>query len=160
MKAKMMILGVVGAAMAVTAGAAVMAQGKHDDHKRPIFEEVDADGDARITRDEMQARAAARFAEADGNGDGAIDRDEMLAMTSARAEKRVDRMLRRIDTDGDGKVTEAEMRQMRDKRMGKMFKRMDKDGDGGLSKEEFAQTHRKGHHGKHGHGKHRLGDDG
>ncbi|WP_306153084.1 EF-hand domain-containing protein [Roseovarius sp. MMSF_3281] len=159
MQARTMILSVIGAAMVVTAGAGAMAQGKHGDHKRPSFEEVDANGDGKVSRDEMQARAAARFNDADSDGDGAISRDEMIARAMARVEKRVDRMMSRLDADDDGMVTEAEMQQMRDKHMGRMFKRMDKDGDGALSKEEFAQGHRKGHHGKHGKGKHRMGDD-
>jgi len=49
---------------------------------------------------------------------------------------------------------------MRDKRMGRMMERMDTDGDGAVSKEEFATGHRKGHHGKRGKGQGRMGDDG
>lgn len=160
MRATSMVLGVVSAAMVVTAGAAAIAQGKHGHGQRPGFEEVDANGDGKITQEEMQARAAARFGEADTDGDGAISRDEMLAKAMARSEKRVDRMMRRMDADGDGKVSKAEMQQMRGKRMDRMIERMDADGDGALSKEEFAQGHRKGHHGRHGKGHGRMGDDG
>jgi len=142
MQAKAMILGVVSAAMVVTVGAAAIAQGKYGHGQRPSFEEVDANGDGKITQDEMQARAVARFGEADMDGDGAISRDEMLASAMVRSEKRVDRMMRRMDTDGDGKVSKAEMQKMRGKRMGRMIERMDTDGDGVLSEEEFAQGHR------------------
>ena len=160
MQAKTMVLGVVSAAMVVTVGATAIAQGKHGYGQRPSFEEVDANGDGKITQDEMQARAATRFGEADSDGDGAISRDEMMAKAMARAEKRVDRMMGRLDADDDGKVSKTEMQQMRGKRMGRMIKRMDADGDGSLSEEEFAQGHRKGHHGRHGKGYGRMGDDG
>lgn len=159
MQSKTMILAVVGVAMVASAGFAV-AQGKHGYGTRPAFEKVDTNGDGKITQDEMQARAAARFGEADSDGDGAISRDEMLSRVSARAEQRVDRMMRRMDADGDGKVSQAEMQQMRDNRMGRMIERMDTDGDGALSKEEFAQGHRKGHHGRMGKGQGRMSDDG
>jgi len=155
-----MVLSVVSAAMMVTIGATAIAQGKHGYGQRPAFEEVDANGDGKITQEEMQARAATRFGEADSDGDGAISRDEMLAQAMARAEKRVDRMMGRLDADDDGTVSKGEMQQMRDKRMGRMIERMDTDGDGALSKEEFAQGHGKGHHGRHGKGHGRMGDDG
>lgn len=162
MQTKSMILGVVGAAMVVTVGVTAMAQGKHGygHGQRPAFEDVDTNGDGKITKDEMQARADDRFGEADSDGDGAISRDEMIAKAMARVEKRVDRMMDRMDADGDGEVTQAEMQQMRDKRMGRMMERMDTDGDGAVSKEEFATGHRKGHHGKRGKGQGRMGDDG
>lgn len=158
MQSKTMILSVVGAAMVASAGFAV-AQGKGGHGERPSFEEVDTNGDGKITRDEMQARAGARFGEADSDGDGAISRDEMVARAMARVEKRIDRMMDRMDADDDGKITEAEMQQMRGKRMERMIKWMDKDGDGALSKEEFGKGHRKGHHGKKGKGWGRTGDD-
>ncbi len=159
MQRKTLMIGVLGVAMVASAGFA-LAQGKPGHGQRPSFEEVDANGDGKITQDEMQARAAARFSQADSDGDGAISRDEMMARAMARAEKRVDRMMSRMDADNDGKVSQAEMQNMRDKRMGRMIKRMDTDGDGALSKEEFAAGHRKGHHGRHGKGYGRMGDDG
>jgi len=159
MQSKTMSLSVVGAAMVATAGFAV-AQGKGGYGERPSFEEVDSNGDGKITQDEMQARAAARFGAADSDGDGAISRDEMMARAMARVETRVDRMMDRMDADDDGKISQAEMQQMRGKHMGRMIKRMDTDGDGSLSKDEFGKGHRKGHHGRHGKGYGRMGDDG
>jgi len=160
MQAKTMVLSVVSAAMVVTVGATAIAQGKHGYGQRPSFEEVDANGDGKITQDEMQARAATRFGEADSDGDGAISRDEMMAKAMARAETRVDRMMDRMDADDDGKISQAEMQQMRGKHMGRMIKRMDTDGDGSLSKDEFGKGHRKGHHGMKGKGHGRMSDGG
>ena len=159
MQSKTMILSVVGAAMVATAGFAV-AQGKGGYGERPSFEEVDSNGDGKITQDEMQARAAARCGAADSHGDGAISRDEMMSRAMARVETRVDRMMDRMDADDDGKISQAEMQQMRGKHMGRMIKRMDTDGDGSLSKDEFGKGHRKGHHGMKGKGHGRMSDGG
>lgn len=159
MQSKTMILSVLGAAMVASAGFAV-AQGKGGHGERPSFEEVDTNGDGKITRDEMQAHAATRFGEADSDGDGAISREEMIAQAMARVETRVDRMMGRMDADDDGKVSQAEMQKMRDKHMGRMIERMDSDGDGTLTKEEFGKGHRKGHHGMKGKGWGHMGDDG
>lgn len=158
MQSKTMILSVVGAAMVASAGFAV-AQGKGGYGNRPSFEEVDTNGDGKITRDEMQARAAARFGEADSDGDGAISREEMMARAMARVEARVDRKMDWMDADDDGKVTQAEMQQMRGKRMGRMIEWMDKDGDGALSKDEFGNGRRWGQHGMMGKGWGRMSDD-
>jgi len=155
MQSKAMILSVVGAAMVATAGGAV-AQGKGGYGQRPSFEEIDTNGDGKITQDEMQARAAARFGEVDNDRDGAISRDEMMARAMARVETRVDRMMDRMDADDDGKVSQAEMQQIRGKRMGRMIEWMDADGDGALSKDEFGQ----GHHGMKGKSRGRMDDDG
>ena len=51
------------------------------------FEAMDANNDGKITQDEIEAHAAARFAETDTNGDGTISIEEMVArMTRALTE--------------------------------------------------------------------------
>ncbi|MGR3316244.1 EF-hand domain-containing protein [Roseovarius indicus] len=157
-------LGAAILAGAATQGAAAgddMSKGHHG--KRPSFEELDANGDGAVSREEMQARMQARFADADADGDGKITREEMSARMEARqAERRerfLNRMFERKDADADGALT---MEEMRGDRADKMFARVDQDGDGSVSREEFDAMKERfsKHHGKHGeHGKHRHGHD-
>lgn len=140
MTSKHFIAGIVLTAFAVTAGAASAGnKGGHKSH-RMSFEQLDADGNGEVTKAEMQAAAKARFADADANGDGALSRDEMLAAANARAEKRVDRMMERMDANGDGKITPDERPGMPDEK----FDKIDADGSGGISKEEFAEMRKHG----------------
>ncbi|SFC70237.1 EF-hand domain-containing protein [Tropicimonas isoalkanivorans] len=84
---------------------------------RPSFSELDADGDGKLTRAEMQAMpaamAAARFRAADRNGDGKIDAAELAASLgqarSTRNPARADVMLSRFDSNGDGAIGRSEM---------------------------------------------------
>ncbi len=111
------------------------------------FDAIDADGDGKITAEEMQAYGAQRFAVADTNGDGYIDAAEMqvqmLAQSTARIERRTARMIARMDTDGDGQLSPKEMRagprgaDAGEDRFALMLARMDTDGDGAISREEM-----------------------
>ena len=77
-------------------------------HREHRFESLDADGDGRVTRAELDARragdppeqVAATFARFDTNGDGAITRAEWNAGETAR--------FVRIDANHDGSVTRDE----------------------------------------------------
>ncbi|QYX57919.1 calcium-binding protein [Roseovarius sp. SCSIO 43702] len=115
--------------------------------ERPTFEALDADGDGKITRAEMQAHRDARFAEVDSDGDGKLSAAELEARMKARAERRAARMLERLDTDGDGAVSKAEMEA---RRGGDHMMRADGDGDGAISKAEFdaMKAQMKKRHGK------------
>jgi len=110
------------------------------------------------------ADMAERFAETDADGDGRLSRDEMVARMTERAaeriETRADRMIARMDGDGDGMVT---LDEMQSRMGGRMFERLDADGDGAISPGEFARMRemRERHHGKRrgrhdgqNHGKH------
>ncbi|MGC6330485.1 EF-hand domain-containing protein [Rhizorhabdus sp. FW153] len=68
--------------------------------------------------------------------------------TRAEAQTRVTEMFKRLDTNGDGFVTKAEMdasrakmreafAERRDERRGEKFAKLDKDGSGSVSKDEF-----------------------
>ena len=114
------------------------------------FEDLDADGDGKITSEEMSGHMQARFDGADSDGDGALSREELIArMMERRAErmaKYADHMIERHDANADGKLS---MDEMRADVQGKMFKRADADGDGAISAEEFAKMRemRGKHHG-------------
>jgi len=52
-----------------------------------MFQRLDTDGDAIVTREEFDARSAGRFEAMDKNGDGAITADEVRAMQAPRGGK-------------------------------------------------------------------------
>ena len=56
------------------------------------------------------------FSEVDANGDGAVDAAELLAWIEAQREARVQRMIERADTDGDGVLSEAELQEVFNRR--------------------------------------------
>ena len=67
-------------------------------------------------RGDFQAMQAKRFAEMDSNHDGKVSKEEMLAFMAKkdaeRAQKRaqfVDAMFKRLDTNGDGELTQDEL---------------------------------------------------
>jgi hypothetical protein len=67
--------------------------------------------------------------------------------TVASAQPPIDRdpaeMIKRADTDGDGKVSRDEFIKAQTARLEAMFARMDADGDGKLSPEEFAESRKR-----------------
>ncbi len=148
-RAKLMS-GVLAAAL-VMGGAAAYAGGKmghgmHGPRAMMNFEEIDANSDGKITKEEIAAMGQAQFAKADTDGDGFLSLEEMnargLEMAKARIEARSARMLERMDTDKDGKLSQDEMQAMKDKAprgkmMERMFDRVDADEDGTISQEEF-----------------------
>lgn len=104
------------------------------------LDRLDANKDGAI--DEQEFATAQNLKDADANGDGTLSNDELVAMIQKRqAERQAERLSRRLDIDGDGKVTIAEVEQQRAKR----FALMDRNNDGKLEANELR--------GK-GHGKH------
>lgn len=137
--------------LAIATGGAFAASDKSEGrHHRPhhSFEELDANGDGKLTQEEMETHMQARFEGADTDGNGSLSQEELLARISAeqakRAEKYVAHMIDRHDADGDGALT---MDEMQSRHKGKMFSRMDADDDGAVTKEEF-ETMRAKHKGR------------
>jgi hypothetical protein len=146
MKHRHFIAGIVIAAGAVAAGAVLAQQGPMDGSRmgpgmgpRMSFEELDANGDGQITKDEMQAQAQARFKAVDTDGNGAISLEEMQAQARQRADAHAAEMFKQMDENGDGMISPDEMKGPRraDEMMDRMFSRADADKSGGISKEEF-----------------------
>ncbi len=137
--------------------------GPHGFFPEEMFAAADADGDGKITEDEMKAAAEKRFADADTNGDGMLSADEMVARAEAQREaRRVERMtersqamIDRLDYDGDGMLSlEEAQRQAPADMFDRMLERLDTDGDGALSQEEIAaaKTKMRERHADRGHG--------
>ena len=81
------------AALAMTATALFAAPG--DTRRGP-----DANGDGVMTRAEVQAQVAERFAKADANGDGVLNEADKAARTG--------QMFDKMDTDKNGSISRAE----------------------------------------------------
>jgi len=138
----------------------------------PSFEEVDADKDGFITKEELKQhrdkRRSERFKKVDKDGDGGLSEEELKQAKEEREEQRRKRMIERFDENGDGKLQEDElekaqemrrehMKQRREKRRERMkerrqgggegrrdpFSRIDTDGDGKISKAEWDAHHQK-----------------
>jgi len=127
---------------------------------KKIHKRIDANGDGKVTPDEFASRsmhrsdpneAAAMFKRVDANSDGKITADEYVAFRSkapkgggkkpagpkppAGANAGIEAIFKRADTDGDGRLSRAEMR--------RLVKAGDTDGDDALSLKELIDLQRK-----------------
>lgn len=115
-----------------------------------MFDELDADDDGKVTKEEVAAKRAERFTAIDANGDGEVSLAEIAALEEAAREARRNlRAARRIgsargfvaaDADGNGTISADEFAAMPQR----MFDRFDSDGDGAVSKDELRDRFGKG----------------
>lgn len=108
----------------------------------PKLEELDANKDGKITRDEVKAKEKAFFAEVDTNKDGFATAEEMTAHHEKKREEmrkkmeaeRHQQMLEKLDTNKDGKISEAEFTARPNPR----FDMADSNDDGVIDETEMA----------------------
>ncbi len=139
MKGSKFALCVACCAAALSAGSAFAKAGERG--PRINFEQFDANGDGQITREEAEKFRTDRFAAIDTDGDGYLTLEELTAEATTRAAQRAEKMMERMDADGDGRLTEQDLAQS--PRAGRMFDRLDQNDDGIVTKAEFddAQKH-------------------
>jgi EF hand domain-containing protein len=96
------------------------------------FDEIDANHDGFITKDEFLAAEKKRFDEFDTNHDGKIDAKEVASSPPLmeRNVKTAERMIKQWDTNGDGIVTADEYKTNAEER----FAKQDREGTGKLTK--------------------------
>ncbi|WP_170558462.1 EF-hand domain-containing protein [Ruegeria atlantica] len=136
MKSAKFIPAIVVSALAIT-GTSVLAAGGKD--REPVtFQQLDANGDGQVTKEEMQAHRNQRFTNADTDGDGQLSVEEMQAAGQQKVNDRVTKMFERNDANKDGFLSEDELPKPR--RADKMFDRIDANDDGAISEEEFADA--------------------
>ncbi len=97
-----------------------------------VFQQMDADGDGKVTQEEVDAFRAAQVAAADASGDGALSIEEFDTVYRDLTRTKMVRAFQRLDVDGDGIISADEM----DNRFGSLVERMDRNDDGALSMED------------------------
>jgi Ca2+-binding EF-hand superfamily protein len=131
--------------------------------RQEMFRRADQDGDGAVTREELTKVVSARgprtggvnldelLSQIDTNEDGAIDEtehDEFMTTMSSKRPRRpspaevAQKLFEKADTDGDGKLTQAEMMSALPKASASshveaLFKDADQDGDGVISQSEL-----------------------
>lgn len=113
--------------------AAAKSDGDRPNRFDQMFKAVDANGDGRITAAEQDAHRAARFKTLDANGDGVVSADEYLASHRAKMDERMRGHFAKLDADGDGRLSAAEADGKR--KMDVM--RFDANGDGAVTQDEI-----------------------
>ncbi len=127
MKTKLMLGTMVAAGAALMAAGAMAAEGG----KGRGWDRMDVNGDGKLTAEEMSEKNAAFIEKADADGDGAVTKEEMKAFHQARRAEW--REKRNPDKNDDGVVDRTEYVNAAQER----FDRMDKDGNGVLSEDEM-----------------------
>lgn len=139
----------LSAALGLTAlsGAALAERGPG------LFDRADSNSDGFVSKDEFAAGQTAMFGKLDANADGAVDQAEIdkareawhqrmnkpeKSEADAEGKRKHGGFMKRLDTDGDGKITNAEFATAGDK----MFARLDDNGDGMIAKEELPKRHK------------------
>ena len=111
-----------------------------------MFDRADTDKNGTLSEAEVLASAATIFERRDNNKDGAIDTADALPHKGKNwgkshhgkgGEERAERMLKRLDANNDGKVSQDEMLQ----RASETFQRFDTDKNGEVTKAEVDAKH-------------------
>ena len=106
------------------------------------IQKMDTNGDGRVSLDEYLAAATVHFKSLDSQNKGSIDAADLASskMALMRIDHRANALVKRLDTAGNGYVTQDEFVAAAQKR----FARLDKNGDGKLTPDELGSRGRHG----------------
>ena len=133
----------VAVLLAITVGSTAIAQtpkgmkmlGMSD------FEDLDINNDGKVSKEEIRERREIAVQSMDLNGDEKLSAEELMHQHNKRAQLSVNRMIKELDSNGDGSLSFAELKKSRHIRnLGRMFDRLDNDNDGYISKDEVQRV--------------------
>lgn len=154
MKRQSIVLVAVASIAAVASTSVLAKDGQRRGGK--IFKQADLDNDGKLSLQEMVSQATNRFDRADANKDGEITAEEIAeAFRRQSSERRAQRMLTRLDYNGDGKVTRTELEDQAQKR----FALLDGNEDGFVERDEMRRAYFGMRKGGQRHKKRRRGGD-
>ncbi len=108
-----------------------------------LMEQFDADQDGRLTRAEIDEAIGVRLANADSDGDGNLNLDEFQPLLVEIMRPKIVDGFQFLDDDGDAVITREEI----DRPLNRIVSRLDRNGDGELTADEMQRHHRAGKHG-------------
>ena len=135
MLASVTTLTIIGVGFATIGSAFADDKKRKGKGKRGVnIERIDTDKSGAISLEEFSSVGLGKMIAADKDGDGILSTDEISAEMEAERQRRRERaMMRRLDVNGDGSVTVAELKD----RMTKQFAVLDRNSDGTLSADEL-----------------------
>ena len=108
----------------------------------PTFENLDINNDGKISKKEIEKQRDFMVQSMDLNGDKMVSTQELIKRHAKRADFFAKRMIKKLDSNGDGSLSFSEFKKSKQWKLERMFYRLDKNNDGFISKEE-SQTARK-----------------
>ena len=108
----------------------------------PTFENLDINNDGKLSKKEIEKQRDFMVESMDLNGDKMVSTQELIKRRAKRVDFFAKRMIKKLDSDGDGSLSFTELKKSQQWKLERMFYRVDKNNDGFISKEE-AQTARK-----------------
>jgi Ca2+-binding EF-hand superfamily protein len=119
--------------------AAVDQSGRRAQFAQKHFDKLDANHDGIVSLDEYLAAATTMYQKLDTQGNGKVTAEELAASprTLKRDERRAQHQVKRLDTNGDGVVSQDEYLVAAKTRFGKL----DKNADGFIDADEMPAHH-------------------
>ncbi len=105
---------------------------RHEQRVQKLFQRFDPTNTGVITIDAFLKGADTRFDKIDTKHQGFIDKDELTAYFGSRDALLVDLTMKRLDSNGDGKISKEEF----EKPLRKRFALLDLNDDGKVTKDE------------------------
>jgi Ca2+-binding EF-hand superfamily protein len=145
--ASLTALALASAAVIALAAPEGAAGPRHHGGGMERLKQADTDGNGMISRDEAKAlpMIAKHFDEIDTNKDNQLSPDELRAFHEKMRATHAAERFKKLDTDGDGKVSLAEAK-ANAPRLAEHFSEIDTNGDGFITPEEMKAAHER--HGK------------